>query len=90
MIKLSRIFTAAILIMAAIVIPLGVSTVMMAFELGLIYEAISCILMMCIFAAFSIYELRELIAEYERDLVREQIEDIFNDGETDNPDDLPF
>lgn len=63
--KLSRILTIAMLIMAVIIIPLGISTIIMAFELGLIFDAISCLLMLCFFIAFSLYEFREFIVEYE-------------------------
>lgn len=63
--KLSRILAIAVLVMAVIILPLGITTIIMAFELGLLYDAISCLLMLCFFIAFSLYEFRELIAEYE-------------------------
>lgn len=80
--KLSRILTIAMLIMAVIIIPLGISTIIMAFELGLIFDAISCILMLCFFIAFSLYELREFIVEYEWYLAEAPIEGMHESNES--------
>lgn len=88
--KLSRILAVAMLIMAVIIIPLGVSTVIMAFELGLIFDAVSCILMLCFYIAFSLYELREFIAEHEWYLAEAPVERMYGDVETDTSDELPF
>ena len=88
--KLSRILAVAMLIMAVIIIPLGISTVIMAFELGFVFDAVSCILMLCFYIAFSLYELREFIAEHEWYLAEAPVERMYGDVETDNSDELPF
>ena len=62
---LSRIIFVAMLAMAVIIIPLGVATVIMAIELGLFFEALSGMLMLCVYIAVSLYEVREFIAETE-------------------------
>lgn len=62
---LSRIIFVAILAMAVIIIPLGAATIIMAIELGLLFEALSSMLMLCIYIALSLYEVREFIAETE-------------------------
>lgn len=51
------------LAMAVIIIPLGVATIIMAIELGLFFEALSGMLMLCVYIALSLYEVREFIAE---------------------------
>ena len=56
---LSRIIFVAMLAMAVIIIPLGTATIVMAIELGLLFEALSGMLMLCV------YEVREFIAETE-------------------------
>ena len=63
--KLSFILTIAMLIMAVIIIPLGTATIVMAIELGLLFEALSGMLMLCVYIALSLYEVREFIAETE-------------------------
>ena len=63
--KLSRILTIAMLVMAIIIIPLGISTILMAWSLGLVFDALSCILLLCLYIAFTLYELREFILDYE-------------------------
>lgn len=60
---LSRIIFVAMLAMAVIIIPLGVATIIMAIELGLFFEALSGMLMLCVYIALSLYEVREFIAE---------------------------
>ena len=45
---LSRIIFVAMLAMAVIIIPLGTATIVMAIELGLLLEALSGMLMLCI------------------------------------------
>lgn len=62
---LSRIIFVAMLAMAVIIIPLGVATIIMAIELGLFFEALSGMLMLRVFIALSLYEVREFIAETE-------------------------
>lgn len=60
---LSRIIFVAMLAMAVIIIPLGAATIIMAIELGLLFEALSGMLMLCVYIALSLYEVREFIAE---------------------------
>lgn len=62
---LSRIIFVAMLAMAVIIIPLGAATIIMAIELGLLFEALSGMLMLCVYIAFGLYEVREFIAETE-------------------------
>lgn len=62
---LSRIIFVAMLAMAVIIIPLGVATIIMAIELGLLFEALSGMLMLCVYIALSLYEVRVFIAETE-------------------------
>ena len=59
---LSRIIFVAMLAMAVIIIPLGAATIIIAIELGLFFEALSGMLMLCV------YEVREFIAETEWEL----------------------
>ena len=62
---LSRIIFVAMLAMAVIIIPLGTATIVMAIELGLLLEALSGMLMLCVYIALSLYEVREFIADPE-------------------------
>ena len=62
---LSRIIFVAMLAMAVIIIPLGAATIIMAIELGLLFEALSGMLMLCVYIALRLYEVREFIAETE-------------------------
>ena len=62
---LSRIIFVAMLAMAVIIIPLGTATIVMAIELGLFFEALSGMLMLCVYIALSLYEVREFISEIE-------------------------
>lgn len=62
---LSRIIFVAMLAMTVIIIPLGAATIIMAIELGLLFEALSGMLMLCVYIALSLYEVREFIAEIE-------------------------
>ena len=62
---LSRIIFVAMLAMAVIIIPLGAATIIMAIELGLFFEALSGMLMLCVYIALSLYEVREFISEIE-------------------------
>ena len=57
---LSRIIFVAMLAMAVIIIPLGAATIIMAIELGLLFEALSGMLMLCVYIALCLYEVREL------------------------------
>ena len=65
---LSRIIFVAMLAMAVIIIPLGAATIIMAIELGLLFEALSGMLMLCVYIALSLYEVREFIVETEWEL----------------------
>lgn len=65
---LSRIVFVAMLAMAVIIIPLGAATIIMVIELGLFFEALSGMLMLCVYIALSLYEVREFIAETEWEL----------------------
>lgn len=62
---LSQIIFVAMLAMAVIIIPLGAATIIMAIELGLLFEALSGMLMLCVYIALCLYEVREFIAETE-------------------------
>ena len=62
---LSRIIFVAMLAMPVIIIPLGTATIVMAIELGLLFEALSGMLMLCVYIALSLYEVREFIAATE-------------------------
>ena len=62
---LSRIIFVAMLAMAVIIIPLGTATIVMAIELGLLFEALSGMLLLCVYIALSLYEVREFISEIE-------------------------
>ena len=62
---LSQIIFVAMLAMTVIIIPLGAATIIMAIELGLLFEALSGMLMLCVYIALSLYEVREFIAETE-------------------------
>ena len=65
---LSRIIFVAMLAMAVIIIPLGAATIIMAIKLRLFFEALSGMLMLCVYIALSLYEVREFIAETEWEL----------------------
>ena len=54
--KLSLILTIAMLVMAVIIIPVGISNVYLALQLGLIFECVSSIF-------FSPFEVREFIRD---------------------------
>ena len=62
---LSRIIFVAMLAMAVIIIPLGAATIIMAIELGLFFEALSGMLLLCVYIALSLYEVRKFISEIE-------------------------
>ena len=62
--KLSLILTIAMLVMAVIIIPVGISNVYLALQLGLIFECVSSIFFLCLFIAFCLFEVREFIREY--------------------------
>lgn len=62
--KLSFILTIAMLIMAVIIIPVGISTVYLALQLGLVFECVSSIFFLCLFIAFCLFEVREFIKDY--------------------------
>ena len=52
------------LIMAIIIIPVGISNVYLALQLGLVFECVSSIFFLCLFIAFCLFEVREFIREY--------------------------
>ena len=62
---LPRIIFVAMLAMAVIIIPLGTAAIVVAIELGLLFEALSSMLMLCVYIALSLYEVREFVAETE-------------------------
>ncbi len=61
---LSRIIFVAMLAMAVIIIPLGTATIIMAID----SEAFSDMLMLCVYIALNLYEVREFIVEVEWEL----------------------
>ncbi len=61
--KLSFILTIAMLVMAIIIIPVGISNIYLALKLGLIFECVSCFFFLCLFVAFYLFEVREFIRE---------------------------
>ena len=62
--KLSFILTIAMLIMAVIIIPVGISNFYLALQLGLVFECVSSIFFLCLFMAFGVIEVREFIRGY--------------------------
>ena len=61
--KISNVLLVFTLIMCIIVIPLGISNVCLAYQLGLIFEMFSSLFMLALFIAFTGYELREFMME---------------------------
>lgn len=59
--KISNVLLIFTLIMCVIVIPLGISNVCLAYQLGLIFEMFSSLFMLALFIAFTGYELREFM-----------------------------
>ena len=55
---LSRIIFVAMLAMTVIIIPLGAATIIMAIELGLLFEALSGMLMLCVYIALCLFDVR--------------------------------
>ena len=64
--KLSFGLTIAMLIIAVIILPVGVSNIILALRFGLIFECVSSIFFLCLFIAFCLFEVREFIRDYER------------------------
>lgn len=62
--KLSFILTVAMIIMAVIIIPVGISIIVLALQLGLLFECVSSLFFLCLFIAFCLFEVREFIKEY--------------------------
>ena len=62
---LPRIIFVAMFAMAVIIIPLGTAAIVVAIELGLLFEALSGMLMLCVYIALTLYEVREFVAETE-------------------------
>lgn len=54
------------LIIAVIILPVGVSNIILALRFGLIFECVSSIFFLCLFIAFCLFEVREFIRDYER------------------------
>ena len=63
--RLSFIFIVAMLIMAVIIIPLGISNIVLALQLGLIFECISSMFLLCLYIGLCFFEVREFIRDYE-------------------------
>ena len=63
--KLSFGLTIAMLIIAVIILPVGVSNIILALRFGLIFECVSSIFFLCLFIAFCLFEVREFIRDYE-------------------------
>lgn len=61
---LSRILSVALLVMGLIILPLGCSTILLAFKLGMIFDGMYAAFMLFLYIAFSIYETRELIYDW--------------------------
>lgn len=63
--KLSFILTVAMIIMAVIIIPVGISNIALALQLGtFLFESVSSLFFLCLFIAFCLFEVREFIEEY--------------------------
>lgn len=60
---LSRIIFVAMLAMAVIIIPLGTATIIMAIELGLFFETLSGMLMLCVYIALTLYTIADNLLE---------------------------
>lgn len=58
--------------MAVIAFPMGISTIVMAFELGLVFEALNTVFLLCVFITCSLYEICELVRWYEYDRAEEE------------------
>lgn len=83
--KLSFILTVAIIIMAVIIIPVGISNIVLALQLGLLFECISSLFLLCLFIAFCLFEVREFIKEYSW-----YYEEVPIEGMHDADDEAPF
>ncbi len=70
--KLSFILTIAMLIIAVIIIPVGISNVYLALQLGLVFECVSSIFFLCLFIAFCLFEVREFIRDYCKRKLQQQ------------------
>lgn len=68
--KISFILTIAMLVMAVIIIPVGISNIFLALHFGLIFECVSSLFLLCLFIAFSLFEVRELL--YDMYVVSEE------------------
>ena len=62
--KILFILTVAMIIMAVIIIPVGISNIVLALQLGLLFESVSSLFFLCLFIAFCLFEIREFIEEY--------------------------
>lgn len=84
--KLSFILIIAMLVMAVIIIPVGISNIILALKLGLIFECVNSIFFLCLFIAFCLFEVREFIREYSWYYEEVPIEGMHDDYD----EDLPF
>ena len=84
--KLSLILTIAILVMAVIIIPVGISNVYLALQFGLIFECVSSIFFLCLFIAFCLFEVKEFIKDYSWYYEEAPVEGIHDTQD----DDVPF
>ena len=62
--KILFILTVAMIIMAVIIIPVGISNIVLALQLGLLFESVSSLFFLCLFIAFCLFEIKEFIEEY--------------------------
>lgn len=69
--KISNVLLFFTLVMCVIAIPLGISNVFLAYQLGLIFEMFSSLFLLALFIAFTIYEFREFILDRYYDELEE-------------------
>ena len=50
--------------LAITIIPVGISNIVLALQLGLLFESVSSLFFLCLFIAFCLFEIREFIEEY--------------------------
>lgn len=63
--KLTFILTVATLAMAAVIIPVGISNIYLALQLGLLFECVSSLFFLCFLIVLCLFELREIIYDIE-------------------------
>ena len=84
--RLSFILTIAMLIIAVIIIPVGISNVYLALQLGLVFECVSSIFFLCLFVAFCLFDVREFIRDYSWNYEEVPVEGMHDIQD----DDVPF